>query len=166
MGKTDHLTRKYWHDHPESFAEAFNVFVFGKKIIDPKLLRPLDPNFLYRSNGAIREKQRDNLRSAEVRQYGNSFLVLLGIEDSSYVDYTAPVRQMMYDSLSYLRQISAFRKDALRGDEWLSGFPKTGKLHPVCTLYYYWGNRKWDGPRSLHDMIDSGQLPRLNAKAL
>ena len=39
--------------------------------------------------------------------------------------------------------------------EFLSGFLKTDKLIPVITLVVYFGVEKWDGPISLHEMLDT-----------
>ena len=39
------------------------------------------------------------------------------------------------------------------GDEYLSGFSKEDRLNPVITLVVYCGNKKWDGPRCLKDML-------------
>lgn len=34
---------------------------------------------------------------------------------------------------------------------------KDDRLFPVATLIVYWGKEEWQGPRSLHDMIDFGE---------
>lgn len=38
-------------------------------------------------------------------------------------------------------------------DEFLSNFKKTDRLHPVISLCVYYGEREWDGPLSLKDML-------------
>lgn len=38
-------------------------------------------------------------------------------------------------------------------DEFLSNFKKTYRLHPVISLCVYYGEREWDGPLSLKDML-------------
>ncbi len=45
-------------------------------------------------------------------------------------------------------------KNVNSSDEFLSGFKKDDKLHPVITLVIFWSPDKWDGPRTLHDMLD------------
>lgn len=38
-------------------------------------------------------------------------------------------------------------------DEFLSGLKKEEKLIPVVTITIYWGTERWDGSRSIHDML-------------
>ena len=38
--------------------------------------------------------------------------------------------------------------------EYLSGLKKTDELIPVVTIMIYTGSKPWDGPLSLHDMLD------------
>ena len=47
------------------------------------------------------------------------------------------------------------RNRKLRGrGEFLSGFRKTDRLTPVITLVIHFGEKPWDGPLSLHEMMD------------
>lgn len=47
----------------------------------------------------------------------------------------------------------------LQGAEWLSGFAKTDKLDPIFTLCLYWGERPWDGPKTLHELLQWKDIP-------
>ena len=38
-------------------------------------------------------------------------------------------------------------------DEFLSGMRKEERIHPVFTLVVYYGEKPWDGPRRLKDMM-------------
>ena len=54
-------------------------------------------------------------------------------------------------------EIAAVNKkngDFHSADEFLSGFKKTDRLHPVISLCVYYGESKWDGPFSLKDMLE------------
>ena len=42
----------------------------------------------------------------------------------------------------------------------MSGFPKQGTIKPVITLVLCWSPDEWDGPRSLHDMMDNMLIKR------
>ena len=42
-------------------------------------------------------------------------------------------------------------------DEFLSGLRKEDRLHPVFTIVLYYGEKPWDGPRKLSDMVALGQ---------
>lgn len=45
------------------------------------------------------------------------------------------------------------RKDLETREEFLSRLKKEDRLHPVITLTVYYGEKKWDGPCSLRDMV-------------
>ncbi len=40
--------------------------------------------------------------------------------------------------------------------EYLYDFRKEDKIYPVITLVLYWGTKEWDGPTTLHEMMDFG----------
>lgn len=66
---------------------------------------------------------------------------------------------MLGDALTYYKEykeIAAHNKagkNYTSSDEFLSGFQKSDKLHPVITLCVYYGDSKWDGPLCLTDMM-------------
>ncbi len=66
---------------------------------------------------------------------------------------------MGYDHYSYNKQYNDrknyYKKNdiKLKDDEFLSGIRKTDKFLPVITLVLYYGEKDWDGPRSLYDML-------------
>ena len=45
-------------------------------------------------------------------------------------------------------------KIKLTSEEFLSGLRKDDKLIPIITAVVYFGEKPWDGPRSLYDMLD------------
>ncbi|MBO6154267.1 MAG: Rpn family recombination-promoting nuclease/putative transposase, partial [Lachnospiraceae bacterium] len=45
-------------------------------------------------------------------------------------------------------------KIKLTSEEFLSGLRKGDKLIPIITAVVYFGDTPWDGPRSLHDMLN------------
>ena len=109
----------------------------------------------------LSDNERDLLKSVVVKSIGSAYVVLIGVENQSDIHYAMPVRNMIYDALSYAEQVSARgyynkkNKTAKDGVEFLSGFLKTDKLIPVITLVVYFGVEKWDGPISLHEMLDT-----------
>lgn len=69
---------------------------------------------------------------------------------------------MIYDALGYLKEYrelthtfkNAKRKDkTTTADEFLSKMKKEDRLHPIITLTIYYGEKEWDGPYSLKDMV-------------
>ena len=87
--------------------------------------------------------------------------ILLGIENQTHVHYAAPVKGMLYDALQYARQVEQTGRKHRenkgyqgRGSgEFLAGFYKEDKLLPVITLFISFSPEKWDGPRSLAEMV-------------
>ncbi len=154
MGKIDHLAHLFWKENPDCFAELFNQFLYGEDVIRSHSLKPASIKQVLFDKGRTLKRQRDNFRFAEVRESETEYLVLCGIEDTSYVDTAAVIRGMIYDGLGYDYQLKTYGKDHLTKDEYLSGFPVNGILKPVHTLFFYWGNKNWNGPRCLFDMLD------------
>ena len=98
------------------------------------------------------------------------FYAILGIENQSDIHYAMPVRDMLYDALTYLRQveeISDYNRSEgyCSAEDYLSGFTKEDKLIPVVTITLYWGARPWDAPTSLREMlvdVDDSIKPFIN----
>ena len=169
MGNIDKLTTKFMN-HNDVFADAFNFFIYnGEKIIDASTLKPMDSHILLdifdwdkpKQSYKTVQKYRDVFKQAVIKYNGEAAYVLLGVENQTDIHYAMPVRNMIYDALSYAEQVSARgyynkkNKTAKDGVEFLSGFLKTDKLIPVITLVVYFGVEKWDGPVSLHEMLDT-----------
>ena len=106
-------------------------------------------------------KSRDMIRKTA---FGMNF-VLIGIENQEVVDYGFPFRNVYYDVLQYQRQMVKIRKEVkeskekLSDGEYLYGFRKKDKLHPVVTFVLYSGKEPWDGAKSLHDILDFSEIP-------
>ena len=67
---------------------------------------------------------------------------------------------MIGDSFSYLKEYNeiAARNKSEKGfessDEFLSNLKRTDRLHPVISLCVYYGEKEWDGPFCLADMLE------------
>ena len=173
MGNKDNVTKTYMKNSAV-FADAFNFYIYqGEQVIKPDDLSELDTaesviisdiadkiNSVSKSDSAVSEQKfRDVLKSAVFMRHDDKVCVVLGIENQSDIHYAMPVRNFVYDALQYAGQV---RKTALahKNDrhsmshaEFLSGFSKGDTLTPVVTLVVYYGAEKWNGPRSIHDMI-------------
>ena len=99
------------------------------------------------------------------------YIVLIGIEAQTNVHYAMPVKTMIYDALNYGDQVNGAKKrhqknkDYKSSEEFLSGFTYDDKLTPVITITLYLGTSKWDGPRSLIEMMpqmDERVFPLIN----
>lgn len=88
--------------------------------------------------------------------------MLLSLEDQTHVHYAMPVRNMLYDAKSYVKQVKNIaskhkqnHENGTSSDEFLSGFHKDDKLQPVITLVLYWSGKEWDDPLNIYDMLDT-----------
>ena len=163
MGKKDTITKDYM-SVPEYFADAYNFYLFdGEQLIQAKDLKAMDPTELgiifSEENVEMTQKFRDVLKQCIVMEDDKCSYIILGIENQSYVHYAMPVKNLLYDALSYEKQVTEIsrehqKKKDLKGDEFLSGFAKQDKLKPVITLVIYFGTEQWDAPRNLKEMFE------------
>ena len=71
-----------------------------------------------------------------------------------------PLRHMIGDSFTYLKEYNEIaaknreKKDFESSDEFLSNLKKTDRLHPVISLCVYYGEKEWDGPFCLTDLLE------------
>ena len=91
--------------------------------------------------------------------------IIVGVEGQSEIHYAMPVRNMLYDALNYSGQVNGVseknRKDGLlmTSAEFLSGIRKEDKLIPVVTIVVTFQPEAWDGPMSVHEMLDWRGIP-------
>lgn len=147
----------------ERFADLFNSCLFkGEQVVRSEQLRELDTNV---SASILSEKFQATLkRTRDVVKFSGDGTCyrILGMEHQQHIHYAMPLRTMIYDSLSYLRQAEEISRRNHREkawgdrDEFLSGLKKDDRLIPCYTAVLYWGEKEWDGPRTLADMMDFG----------
>ena len=170
MGNIDAESKKYMSDSAH-FADAFNYLIYdGKPVIDPKNLSPLDTTEIVIPYGnearEPEQKYRDVLKLWQAMTDGEGIYAVLGSEIQAKVHYAMPVKDMLYDSMHYAKQVEEAKRSyrnqndtkeivRLTSEEFLSGFRKGDKLMPVITLVIYLGASKWDGPMSIHDMLST-----------
>lgn len=86
--------------------------------------------------------------------------MILRLENQSKIHYAMPLRHMIGDAFSYLKEYKELEaknkkyKNYKTKHEFLSKFQKTDRLHPIVTICIYYGEDEWDGPCSLIDMLD------------
>lgn len=133
MGEKD-IQGKRLEDKQDVFADIVNVTEFhGVQLVLPDSLVAGPTVSLHTlDDGTQREQIRDVLKYC-----GNlgAFIMLLGIENQSAVDYDMVFRVMRYDGASYWMQRTAKEK------------------YPVITTVLYFGMDKWNAPRSIHEAI-------------
>ena len=167
MGKIDVATKQYM-SHKNVIADAFNFYVYdGAQVIKPERLQKIDTVEFMMPYGndakAAVQKMRDNLMVWESVTDGDTVYVVLGTENQDKIHYAMAVKNMLYDALQYAKQVEEAKKTyrdknktadiKLSSEEFLSGFRKQDKLMPVITLVVYFGDKSWDGAKSIHDMF-------------
>lgn len=167
VGKADTVTKAYTRRN-EIFADTFNFYLYGgKQVISSQQLHELDTTELSISYGTDQagkpvQRYRDVFKGLAAMEDGRAAYLLLGIENQAAVHYAAPVKNLLYDVLQYVDQVErAARNHRKEKDhkgrkegEFLSGFYKGDKLLPVITLMILFSPDEWDGPLSLHEMMD------------
>ena len=168
MGKIDSETKEYVK-RPEVFADLFNHLIYGgENIIKPGNLSELDTTATFipfDENGKAFpvQKYRDVLKQAVVMEDNDAaYALILGVENQTDIHYAMPVRNMGYDAYNYAAQVSLIarknKKEAGENDDssvdFLSGLKKDDKIIPVVTLVVYLGQKPWDGPKSVHEMLN------------
>lgn len=94
---------------------------------------------------------------------GNAAYLILGVENESEVKYAEPVKTGLYDFLQYSKQVQqtagrhreAKDRRGHNDGEFLTGFYREDKLTPVITLVILFGSKRWDGPRTLQEMMST-----------
>ena len=158
--KPDTILKNFWRDN-RHFADLFNaVFFNGEQVLKPQDLTEADTDVssMLKFNGHAETVQKI-LDVVKKTAYGVDF-VLWGLENQAKIHYAMPLRHMVGDAFSYMKEydeIAAVNKkngEFHSADEFLSGFKKTDRLHPVISLCVYYGESEWDGPFSLKDMLE------------
>ena len=176
MGKIDVATKQYM-SHKNVIADAFNFYVYdGAQVIKPERLQKIDTVEFMMPYGndakAAVQKMRDNLMVWESVTDGDTVYVVLGTENQDKIHYAMAVKNMLYDALQYAKQVEEAKRSyrdrskkkqiKLNSEEFLSGLKKEDKLMPVITLVVYFGDRDWDGAKSIHEMLSVDNVELLS----
>ena len=158
--KPDTILKTFWRDN-NHFADLFNAALFhGEQVLNPDDLMEVDTDVssLVKFNGHVETVQKV-LDVVKKTAYGVDFAIW-GLENQAKIHYAMPLRHMLGDSFSYLKEYNEIaaknkaQKDFESSDEFLSNFRKTDRLHPVISLCVYYGEKEWDGPFCLADMLE------------
>lgn len=164
MGTKDAKAKEYISDNAR-FSDLCNYVLYdGRCVIRPQDLQERDTTEVLSVFGIdkrqiVQQKWRDILKNVTIKYTGSMYVMLIGVENQTEVHYAMPVKNMLYDALSYSQQVNDIKKahkkdkDYKDSAEFLSGFTKNDKLVPVVTITLYLGVDEWDGPRGLVDMM-------------
>lgn len=157
--KLDTILKTFWKNN-QRFADLFNTVLFeGNPVLKPNDLQEVDTDVssIIKFNGHAETVQRilDVVRKTA---YGVDFIIW-GLENQEKIHYAMPLRHMIGDSLIYLKEYNEIaaknrkEKEYSTSDEFLSALKKDDRLHPVINLCIYYGEKEWDGPFNLLDML-------------
>lgn len=158
--KPDTILKNFWRDN-HHFADLFNAALFdGEQVLNPADLSEADTDVssFLKFNGHAETVQKV-LDVVKKTAYGIDF-VIWGLENQEKIHYAMPLRHMVGDAFSYLKEYQEIaaknRKDKkfASSDEFLSNMKKTDRLHPMISLCVYYGENPWDGPLCLMDMLE------------
>lgn len=156
MGKKDIRTVDYLSDKVY-FADMFNVSCFqGKRVILSNQLEDTDKELKDPETEKGEEVRHD---SVKYWKHG-ARLATLVVEDQYNIDYHMVLRNLYAEGLYYRNQWKKKKSEHLRakdlkaGHEFISGMKKEEKFVPVVYLVVYLGKEKWEGPRTLHELLD------------
>ena len=157
MAGKDIVTKKFIN-HNLYFADICNSFIYhGEQRVLPEQLHELNIELpVYTEYDKINSerinikqeepKRRDAVKYISAKADDNAAYLIVGIEHQSSIDYTMPVRTMQYDALQYIKQKQEIETEHRT-------YNKNNRLLPVITIVLYFGNKPWDGPMSLHEML-------------
>lgn len=158
--KNDTISKDFWRDN-EHFADLFNAVLFGgEQVVKPDNLEEMDTDVSGIIMADDYKLSLGRFRDVVKKNFDGIELVVLGLEIQEYIHYGMPLRTMVYDSLGYLKEFEGVRKwnkdngvKAVDADEFLSGIKKDDRFHPIINIILYYGEKEWDGPVSLKDMM-------------
>jgi len=159
MGQIDLAAKDMLNDN-HYFADTVNFFLHnGEKVIKPEQLDDMNINqfVLFDEDDTESRKRnevdryRDLMKAVKTDNSGGEIICITGLENQAAVNRAMPVRDMLYDSLSYTHQIKdmADKKKPL-----FSGMPSDKYLKPVITIVINFDSKPWDEPLGLHELID------------
>ena len=161
--KADIVLKNYWNDNAQ-FADLFNAVLFdGKQVIKSEELESKDTEsssiLEHKGYAESLKASRDIIKVRKKSTALNVEFVLLGLESQERIHYAMPMRIMGYDYSSYKKQYDDNAKqyktaEDMDDDEYLSRMKRTDKFIPVITVVVYYGEKAWDGAKSLHEMLE------------
>lgn len=167
MGKVDIATKQYM-SHRDVIADVFNFYIYdGRQVIKPEKLQKIDTAEValpYGNDAEIAvQKLRDNIMLWTMAMDDKAAYAVLGIENQDKIHYAMAVKNMLYDALQYAKQVEEAKRSyrnglnkkriKLNSEEFLSGLKKADRLMSVITLVVYFGDKDWDGAKSIHEML-------------
>ena len=132
------ITEKTLEDNNDVFADIVDVLLYnGEGIIKENELINTKAKSQYKSDDSILHEQERDV--SKIWHKNNIKIAIYGLENQTKIDKDMPLRIMGYDGASYKSQTLD---------------PKNKERYPVISLVLYFGEERWNTPRSLYDCFD------------
>mgnify|MGYP002762337831 FL=1 len=173
LGKKD-IAEKLYTENNRVFADIVNYMVYdGAEIVHPADLMELGSEELMLKGEDKQQRYRDVMKKAVIRQDKDAIYMLVSLENQSEVHYAMPVRNMLNDAMRYMRQVEQIRRERFQQGrqgnqmqeytpiegqihaEFLSGMTEQDKLLPIITIVILFQDQTWNGPKSIHEMLNT-----------
>lgn len=159
--RENNIALRKWLADKERFADFINGTYFaGNQVICSDKLEQMDgENGIILKDKEGKNKAVQRFRDIIMKWSDSMAFVILAIENQEEVHYAMPIRNMLYDSLSYISQIEQLWKmhkksgEKMNGKEFLLHLKKEDKLYPVITTVFYYGSDEWDASLDIHGML-------------
>ena len=164
MQEKDAVTNEYFKS-AERVADIMNVFIFeGQPVIAAEDVQDQGESIskIIQENGALKA---NTVILDVVKKVCKGILVtMIHLQNQTDIHYAMPVRVMNEEAAYYYREWKRSadhhkRSRDLKGAEYTSGFAKGEKLTSASTIVVYWGQKAWDGPKRLKDMLNVDDYP-------
>ncbi|MDO4332774.1 MAG: Rpn family recombination-promoting nuclease/putative transposase [Eubacteriales bacterium] len=133
----------------------------GKQVLDPaKMKRLPETAAVVYQNGSGGEKKKERTSDGMFQYDEKERFILISLENQHDDSYIMPLRDMLVTALLYDQQAVRIRKahkkrmELKSSAEFLSGMTRQDRLSPVCCIVFYHGEKPWEGPTRLHELIE------------
>lgn len=136
MGSKD-LAEKILFDYNDVFADIINNVIFnGEQVVKEDELENVGVHNEHRhvNDGKLHETERDVLK---VWKKGGVRFALFGLENQTVPEYDMAMRVFGYEGNSYNSQVHS----------------SSNERYPVVTIILYFGEKPWNCPKKLSDML-------------
>lgn len=166
MGKKD-ITLNDCLSEAERYADCFNA-ALQATLISPERLTDMDrivEGSIHLSRTvAFYKKERDGIRG--ITNKSGIICAIVCIENQSEIHYAQVARHLIYDALNYNKQLLDIRKknEEQIGTNGFQDFLPDDHLIPTITVCVYYGQKAWDAPMQLTELMDFSEFTKKEAQ--
>lgn len=150
---------------PERIADILNYYIYqGKLVIKPGDIRERKQEYSMVKRSGKGIELKEVRRDVAVEIDFNMTIAMIAIENQNDIHYAMPIRMVKGEAFWYDEQWEQIgrqhrAKNDLKGAEYISRFARDDKVVPMLGLCIYLGEKPWDGPRNLKDIMGLKGIP-------